>query len=151
TRPLMALPFFAGIPLIAIKLALLEWYRAAELSCDRAATLVNRSPMTTCQTLMVLAGGTASRRLSLDAFVAHAAEDVDPQPRWDKFGRFRAELLQTHQYPVRRVHEIQKWVRSGEYDRIISGEYRKRTDRVGPREAARAPSDFYAERARGIV
>jgi len=33
-----------GLPLLAVKLALLEWYRAAELSCDRAATLVNRSP-----------------------------------------------------------------------------------------------------------
>jgi len=106
--------------------------------------------MTTCQTLMVLAGGTASRRLSLDAFVAQAAEYVDLEPGWDKFGRFRAELLQTHQYPVRRVHEIQKWVRSGEYDRIISGEYRKRTDRVDPREEAGAASEFYAERFRGI-
>jgi len=150
TRPLMALPFFAGIPLIAIKLALLEWYRAAELSCDRAATLVNRSPMTTCQTLMVLAGGTASRKLSLDAFVAQATEYVDLEPGWDKFGRFRAELLQTHQYPVRRVHEIQKWVRSGEYDRIINGEYRRRGDNVDPREEAGAASEFYAERFRGI-
>ena len=35
---------------------LLEWFRAAGFSCDRAATLVNRSPMTTCQTLMVMAG-----------------------------------------------------------------------------------------------
>src|SRR3954449_7421105 len=67
--PLMRLPFFAGLPLLAIQLALLEWSRAAELSCDRAATLVNQSPMTTCQTLMVVAGGGASRKLSLDAFV----------------------------------------------------------------------------------
>ena len=45
----MRLPLIAGLPLLAIKLALLEWYRAAELTCDRAATLVNRSPMTTCR------------------------------------------------------------------------------------------------------
>src|SRR3954471_8074297 len=45
--PLARLPFFAGLPLLAVELALLEWYRAAELSCDRAGTLVNRSPMTT--------------------------------------------------------------------------------------------------------
>jgi Zn-dependent protease with chaperone function len=72
--PLLRLPFFAGLPLLAVQLALLEWARAAELTCDRAATLVNRSPMTTCQTLMVVAGGAASRRLSLDAFVRQAAE-----------------------------------------------------------------------------
>ena len=29
--PLMRLPFFAGLPLLAIQLALLEWFRAAEL------------------------------------------------------------------------------------------------------------------------
>src|SRR5919112_826818 len=63
------LPVLAGLPLLAVKMALLEWFRAAELSCDRAATLVNRDPLVTCRTLMVLAGGTASRKLDLDAFV----------------------------------------------------------------------------------
>ena len=106
--------------------------------------------MTTCQTLMVLAGGTASRRLSLDAFVAQATEYVELEPGWDKFSRFRSELLQTHQYPVRRVAEIQKWVRSGDYDRIMTGEYRKRGDRVDAREEAGAATEFYAERFRGI-
>jgi Zn-dependent protease with chaperone function len=149
-RALMRMPFFAGLPLLAVELALLEWYRAAEMTCDRAATLVNRSPMTTCQTLMVLAGGTASRKLSLDAFVAQAAEYVDLEPGWDKFSRFQSELLQTHQYPVRRVHEIQKWVRSGEYDRIIGGEYRKRTDPVDAREEAGAATEYYSERFRTI-
>jgi Zn-dependent protease with chaperone function len=148
--PLARLPFFAGIPLLAIRLALMEWYRAAELSCDRAATLVNRSPMTTCQTLMVIAGGQASRRLSLDAFVAQAAEYEDWEPGWEKLSRFRIELLQTHPFAVRRVSEILKWVRSGEYDRIIGGEFRKRTDRVDPREEGGAAAEFYAERFRSI-
>src|SRR3712207_6792097 len=43
------LGMLAGLPLVAVRLALLEWFRAAELSCDRAATLVNRDPMVTCQ------------------------------------------------------------------------------------------------------
>jgi Zn-dependent protease with chaperone function len=148
--PLSRLPFFAGIPLLAIRLALMEWYRAAELSCDRAATLVNRSPMTTCQTLMVIAGGTASRRLSLDAFVAQAAEYEDWEPGWEKFSRFRIELLQTHPFAVRRVSELMKWVRSGEYDRIVGGEFRKRSDPVDPREEGGAAAEFYAERFRSI-
>src|SRR5919112_3918232 len=45
------LPFIAGLPLLAVKLALLEWFRAAELSSDRAATLVNRDPLVTCRTM----------------------------------------------------------------------------------------------------
>jgi Zn-dependent protease with chaperone function len=148
--PLMRLPFFAGLPLLAVKLALLEWYRAAELSCDRAATLVNRSPMTTCQTLMVIAGGAASRKLSLDAFVRQAAEYEDVEPGFDKFTRFRTELFQTHPFPVRRVSELMKWVRSGEYDRVIAGEYRRRSDPNQPRTDGADAAEFYAERFRNL-
>jgi len=150
SRPLARLPFFAGLPLLAIRLALLEWFRAAELSCDRAATLVNRDPMTTCKTLMVMAGGTASDKLNLDAFVAQASEYSDWEPGWDKLGRFRSELMQTHQFPVRRVSELLKWVRSGEYDRIVGGEYRKRGEPASAREEAGAATDYYAERFRTI-
>ena len=125
--PLMRLPFFAGLPLLAIQLALLEWFRAAELSCDRAATLVNRSPMTTCQTMMVMAGGAASRKLSLDAFVKQANEYVDWEPGWDKLDalqpRADADASRTRSGAC---SELMKWVRSGDYDRIMAGEYRKR-------------------------
>ena len=147
---LLRLPFFAGLPLLAVELALLEWYRAAELSCDRAATLVNRSPMTTCQTLMVIAGGAASRRLSLDAFVRQAAEYDEVEPGFDKLTRFRTELFQTHPFPVRRVSELMKWVRSGEYDRVMSGEYRKRGEANQPRSEAGDAAEFYAERFRNL-
>src|SRR5207247_11206403 len=67
--PLGRIPALAGLPLIAIRSALLEWFRAAELSSDRAATLVNRDPLVTCRTLMVLSGGTKSKHLSVDAFL----------------------------------------------------------------------------------
>jgi len=49
-------PLFA-LPLAAVRLALGEWFRAAELSADRAAALVTRDPLAVCRTLMVLAGG----------------------------------------------------------------------------------------------
>src|SRR4051812_5757836 len=148
--PLMRLPFFAGLPLLAVELALLEWYRAAELSCDRAATLVNRSPMTTCQTLMVIAGGAASRKLSLDAFVRQAAEYDEVEPGFDKLTRFRTELFSTHPFPVRRVSELMKWVRSGDYDRVMAGEYRRRSDPNQPRTDAGDATEFYAERFRNL-
>jgi Zn-dependent protease with chaperone function len=147
---LLKLPFFAGLPLLAVELALMEWYRAAELSCDRAATLVNRSPMTTCQTLMVIAGGAASRKLSLDAFVRQAADYDEVEPGFDKLTRFRTELFQTHPFPVRRVSELMKWVRSGDYDRLMAGEYRKRTDPNQPRVEAGDAAEFYSERFRNL-
>ncbi len=144
------MPMLAGLPLLAVKMALLEWFRAAELSCDRAATLVNRDPLVTCRTLMVLAGGTASRKLDLDAFVRQAAAYEEWEPGWDKLARVRIELGQTHAFPVKRVSELMKWVRSGEYDGIADGTYAKRGDPVDARAEAGDAVEFYADRFRAI-
>lgn len=144
------LPFLAGLPLLAVKYALLEWFRAAELSCDRAATLVNRDPLVTSRTLMVLAGGAASRKLSLDAFLRQAAEYEESGPGWDKLSRLRVELAQTHPFPVRRVSELMKWVRAGDYDRIVQGEYVRRGSEADARAEAGDAAEHYAERFRGF-
>jgi Zn-dependent protease with chaperone function len=63
------LPILAGLPLMPIRYALLEWFRAAELSCDRAAALLTRDPQAVCRTLMVLSAGAAAEQLNLDAFI----------------------------------------------------------------------------------
>jgi Zn-dependent protease with chaperone function len=147
---LRGMPIMAGLPLIAVRYALLEWFRASELSCDRAATLVNRDPLVTCRTLMVLAGGVKSKKLNLDAFLQQANQYEEWEPGWDRFSRLRTELGQTHAAPVRRVSELMKWVRSGEYDRIVGGEYVRRGDPVSPRAEAADAADHYAERFRGF-
>ena len=56
----------------------------------------------------------------------------------------------THPYPVRRVSELMKWVRSGDYDRIMAGEYRKRGAKADPREEAGDAADHYADKFRTI-
>ena len=144
------LGMLAGLPLVAVRLALLEWFRAAELSADRAATLVNRDPLVTSRTLMVLAGGASSRKLNLDAFLKQAAEYEEWEPGWDKLSRLRVELSQTHAFPVRRVSELMKWVRSGEYDRVLRGEYVRRGDPIDPRAEAGDAAEHYAERFRAL-
>src|SRR5919109_637929 len=144
------LPMMAGLPLLAIRLARLEWFRASELSCDRAATLVNRDPLVTSRTLMVIAGGSASRRLSLDAFLRQANEYEEWEPCWDKLTRLRIELGQTHAFPVRRVSELMKWVRSGDYERVMRGEYVRRGDPVDARAEAGDAAEHYAERFRTL-
>jgi Zn-dependent protease with chaperone function len=144
------LPLAAGLPLLAIRAALLEWFRAAELSCDRAATLVNRDPLVTCRTMMVVASGMSSRTLNLDAFLKQAAEYEEWESGWDRMTRLLVELGLTHDFPVRRVHELTKWVRSGEYDRIISGDFLKRDEDFDPRVAANEAADHYARRFRRI-
>ena len=144
------LPIIAGLPLMAVKLALLEWYRAAELSSDRAATLVNRDPLVTCRTMMVLAGGVASRKLDLDAFIRQAGDYEDWSSGWDKLNRMRSELSLTHSYPVKRVKEVMSWVQSGEYDRIAAGEYPTRDQHADARKEAGDAVEFYKERFRRI-
>jgi Zn-dependent protease with chaperone function len=144
------LPMMAGLPLLAVRLALLEWFRAAELSCDRAATLVNRDPQVSARTLMVIAGGATSRKLNLDAFLKQAAEYEEWEPGWDKLSRLRIEVQQTHAFPVRRVSELMKWVRSGDYDRIMRGEYVRRGDPIDVRNETGDAVDFYAERFRQL-
>jgi len=146
--PLGRIPSLAGLPLLAIRSALLEWSRAAELSSDRAATLVNRDPLVTCRTLLVMAGGRASRHLNLDAFLRQAQDYHEWKSGWDRFSRLRNELNQTHSYPVRRVAEVMDWVRSGAYDRIISGVYPKRGDPVDPADHAEDAYRHYRDRFR---
>jgi Zn-dependent protease with chaperone function len=143
------LGMLAGLPLVAVRLALLEWFRAAELSCDRAATLVNRDPMVTCRTLMVLGSGVASKHMNVDSFVRQGTEYRDVEG-WDKLARMRGELFQTHPFAVKRVHELLKWVQSGEYDRIVAGEYVRRGQEPGAREEADAATQHYTERFKGF-
>src|ERR671915_2229512 len=144
------LPMMAGLPLLAVKLALLEWYRAAELSSDRAATLVNRDPLVTCRTMMVLAGGVSARKLDLDAFIRQANDYEEWKSGWDKLNRLRAQLSLTHSYPVRRVQEVTAWVQSGEYDRIVKGEYPTRDQQADARKEAGEAVEFYKDRFRSI-
>src|SRR4051794_29869818 len=112
---------FLGVPLMGVRLALLEWYRAAELSADRAATLVTRDPLATCRTLMAIGSGMPSDQLNLDAFIKQGSDYRDAEG-WEKLARMRTEIGLTHPHAVRRVHELMTWVQSGEYDRIMSGE-----------------------------
>ena len=55
----------------------------------------------------------------------------------DRVRRFFNEIGKTHPDSVRRVSEVMKWVQSGEYDRIIRGEYRTRDQEPTPTSATR--------------
>ncbi len=146
----MNMPFLLGLPIRAVRTVLLEWYRAVELSCDRAATLAVRDPRIVCRTLMVIGGGLPADMLNLDAFMTQAMEYEAWDDPSDRVRRFFNEIGRTHPYAVRRVSEVMKWVQSGDYDRIQRGEYRKRDQESNVREEAGDAFEFYAERFRAI-
>jgi Zn-dependent protease with chaperone function len=145
-----SVPFPLGIPAMAVRAVLLEWARAAELSCDRAEALVVRDPTIVCRGLMVLAGGMHADRLNLDAFLAQAREYEDWDDPSDRVRRFFYEINSSHPYSVRRVSEVMKWVQSGDYDRIQRGEYVRRGEEPPVQEEAGDAFEFYAQRFRAI-
>lgn len=119
-----AMPF-AGLPLVALYLALLEWSRAAELTSDRASATVTGEPLLLCRTLMRMAGGPVED-LDLDAFIRQATEYEGEEDPFARYSRFFPEITTTHPFPVRRVRELVAWVSAGELDRIRSGSYLRR-------------------------
>ncbi len=141
-----SLPMLAGLPLMAIRLALLEWFRAAELSCDRAAALLTRDPQNVCRTLMTLSAGAAAEHLNLDAFIAQGLEYDEKGAGLDRLTRLLHDMQVTHPMPVRRVRVLLDWVRSGDYDRIIGGDYLRRGDEPPLRDEADSAAGHYGQR-----
>ena len=142
------LPLLADLPLLAIRTALLEWSRAAELSCDRAAALVTRNPTAVCRTMMTLAAGEAANELNLDAFIKQGMDYEKAGSGLEKLTRLLSQLNLTHPMPVRRTHELLNWVREGEYDRIVGGAYMRRGEEHDAAQEAGAASVHYGERIR---
>jgi Zn-dependent protease with chaperone function len=143
------LPLLAGLPLLAIQLALLEWSRAAELSCDRAAALVTRDPNAVCRALMTVAAGEAAEQLNLDAFIAQGMDYDVGGGGVERLTKLFQDLRLTHPMPVRRVRLLLDWVQDGSYDAMVRGEYVRVGQESSAREEADAASAFYGERISG--
>jgi Zn-dependent protease with chaperone function len=139
-----------ALPLGAVRLALGEWFRSSELTSDRASALVTRDPLAVCRTLMTLAAGTAAAELDLDAFLRQASDFEEPSGGFEWLSRRRLELGQTHPLTVRRVRELMSWVRSGEYDAIVDGNYIRRGDEPPARQEAAGATEHYSERIKGV-
>ena len=99
---------------------------------------------------MVLGAGMSADQLNLDAFMTQAMEYEQWDDPSDRVRRFFSEISAPYPHSVKRVSEVMKWVQSGEYDRIVRGEYRRRTDPADVREEAGDAFEFYAERFRSL-
>ena len=131
--------------------ALLEWFRAAELTSDRAATLVTRDPH---GDLPDADGHLRGRDLAA-AEPRRVRRARRPSTRtgtraWTACAACRASSPRRTRCPVRRVRELMRWVQSGEYDRIMGGEYVRRGQERGARDEATDAFAFYSERFRGF-
>lgn len=138
------------LPLRALLLVLLEWYRCAELSGDRAASLVVGDPLVTCRLLLSTAGGGVPG-LDLDAFLQQAREYADTEDLLARPGRFLAETNEAHPFTVRRASELMRWVAEGDYDRIRSGSYLRRGQEPPPGNQFLEATAHYRRRFTEIV
>ncbi len=155
---LSALPFLAGIALLPLRLAILEWSRKAELSSDRAGLLGSQNVLATQQLFMKMAGGSrgalASGQMNLDAFMAQANEYLTTNEGLDVVYKILNTLALTHPMHTVRAAELQKWVTNGEYDSILRGEYTRRGAEAKARplrDEVKAASDHYTNEAREVV
>ncbi|HMK63449.1 MAG TPA: M48 family metallopeptidase [Acidimicrobiales bacterium] len=140
----------AGVPLVGLYLALLEWSRAAELTSDRASTIVTGDPLAMCRTLMRMAGGPV-KDLNIDAFIRQATEYEGEADSFSRYSRFFAEITTTHPFPVRRVRELIAWVSAGELDRIRAGSYVRKGQEPPPSQEFEAAFEHYRKRFATIL
>src|SRR5712692_6316281 len=121
-----SLPFLAGIALLPIRIALLEWYRKSELSSDRAGLLAVQDPHAAMRMHLKMAGGGDMKQMDLNAFLVQAKEYEEAGGALDRIFQILNTLDRTHPFSTLRAAELQRWIEAGHYERILGGEYTRR-------------------------
>src|SRR5215216_395509 len=152
------LPILAELVVLPIRLAFLEWSRKSELSADRAGLLGSQDIVIAQRLDMKMAGGGRGAgfagQLNVDAFMQQAHEYASSSERLDIVYKLLSTLALTHPMHTVRAAELQRWVASGEYDRILRGEYIRRGSEAGERplrDDMAAAGTYYAGEARELA
>src|SRR5438132_1414092 len=136
------LPFLAGIALLPIQLALLEWFRKSELSSDRAGLLASQDPNASLRMFLKMAGGGDMAEMDLNTFLVQAKEYEETGGALDRVFKILNTLGASHPFNTLRAAELQRWIEAGHYDRALRGEYtgrRPAPDRPHSRGSRGAP------------
>jgi Zn-dependent protease with chaperone function len=117
-----------GWGLRAVVFALEEWQRAAELSGDRAGLLVVQDVDAALRAHMKTAGGSRLRDMDAGAFLAQSDDYRHTTQARDSVAKLLNLMGRTHPFAVQRAGELRDWVVSGDYNRILAGEYPSRVE-----------------------
>ncbi|SHN45959.1 M48 family metallopeptidase [Cryptosporangium aurantiacum] len=112
----------------AIQLALEEWYRKSELSCDRAGLLCGQDPAAALRTHALLAGATSTDPEELAEFVAQSREYDAATDIRDSILKLGHLAGRAHPLPALRAAELQRWAAGEEYAARLRGDYPRRAD-----------------------
>lgn len=149
------LPFLAGIALLPIRLALQEWSRKSELSADRAGLLTAQDRDQALRIYLKLAGGglTTTDQISLPAFMEQAHE-YEGYGGLDAIYKILNMLDASHPFNTLRAAELDRWYNTGNYRKILDGDYIRRGDTSTQRPLRDDIADgagYYAKEAREAV
>lgn len=118
----------AGWGLRAVVFALEEWYRAAELSGDRAGLLVGQDVDAALRAHMKTAGGSRLHEMDAAAFLQQADDYAGTTQARDSIAKLLNLMGRSHPFAVTRAGALRDWVVAGDYNRILAGEYPSRVD-----------------------
>jgi Zn-dependent protease with chaperone function len=141
-----------GIAARAVLVALLEWYRKSELSSDRAGLLAVQEPELAMRTMLKMAGGGSGDEIDLPEFIRQAEEYREGGDVADQVFKILNLMGATHPFFVLRVSELRTWIESGDYDRIVRGDYPRRGEpNRSYEEDLREAASAYAEGAKDFL
>jgi Zn-dependent protease with chaperone function len=141
-----------GLAARAVLVGLLEWSRKSELSSDRAGLLGVQDPEVVMRTMLKMAGGGSSDETNLQEFIVQAEEYQESGDVADQVFKVLNLMFQTHPFYVLRVSELRAWIESGDYDRIIRGEYARRGEPdPAYQEDLKEAASAYAEDAKDFL
>jgi hypothetical protein len=111
-----------------IILALNEWFRKSELSCDRAGLLCSQDAAAALRVHASLAGARNPNEIDVAGFLDQAEE-------YETRGDVRDSVLKllqlsgkSHPMAALRAAELQKWAAGPDYAEILAGNYPRRSD-----------------------
>ena len=105
-----------------LDLALFEWQRKAELSCDRAGLLCAQDPEAGFRVMMRMAGAPAlyAAEFNIDAFIRQY-EDLQIHQK-DLLTRgfyMLSTATRSHPWAAVRAYELRQWIESGSYQAML--------------------------------
>ncbi len=127
----------SALGLRAIIAALNEWFRKAELSCDRAGLLCCQDPAAALRTQVLLAGGIDPSRIDTEAFLRQASE-------YDSVDSIRDSIVKLRQHRDAVASARRRSRRSGAAMGGLRGVPRDPGRRLPP-EGRRAARDWAAD------
>jgi Zn-dependent protease with chaperone function len=128
-------PFNLNVLIQPLLLALFEWSRRAELTCDRAGLLCAQHPATALGALSKFSGRVNKYPTEFSQIVlnAQAAEVAESKHKIVRLLLFLDNMQRTHPYSAYRAKMLKDWVDGGNFQKILGGDYEK--DVLGEHQA----------------